>query len=555
MAKQDVAARIEDLLNEYLTGKELEIYNIEYKKEGKDWKLRVYLDKPIDCDTEYVDINECEDVTRFLSDKLDEEDFIERSYTLEVSSPGLDRELIKPSDFDRFRGREVEVKLYKSINGRKEFTGTLIGKSADEVTIETDERKVGIPAEQISKINLAVIFLEDTMNKDFLDALTDVELEKNISKEDIITAIEDAVELAYKKNYGNYPNVRVLVDREDGEVLVLMSKEVVSEVEDDMMEVSLEEARSYDERYEVGDVIEYQVDPKDFGRIAAQTAKQVVVQRIREAERRNSYDEFVNKQGEIVTAKIERINNGTMFLSVGNSEGILPLSEQVKTESFNVGDRIKVYVIDVKKATKGPQIFLSRSHPGLVRRLFELEVPEIADGTVEIKGIAREAGSRTKIAVYSHDENVDPVGACVGNRGTRVQNIVDELFGEKIDIIVWDEDPAVLISNVLKPAEVEGVYINYVSEKEKMATAVVPEQQLSLAIGREGQNVRLAARVSGWKIDIKSKSQLEDSGFDFDEYEDQDGQAADGLIDEDVPTDAPLDPEAAEVDNDVDAEA
>ena len=389
------------------------------------------------------------------------------------------------------------------------------------------------------------------MNKDFLDALTELEREKNISKEDIITAIEDAVELAYKKNYGNYPNVRVLVDREDGEVLVLMSKEVVSEVEDDMMEVSLEEARSYDERYEVGDVIEYQVDPKDFGRIAAQTAKQVVVQRIREAERRNSYDEFVNKQGEIVSAKIERINNGT----VGNSEGILPLSEQVKTESFNVGDRIKVYVIDVKKATKGPQIFLSRSHPGLVRRLFELEVPEISDGTVEIKGIAREAGSRTKIAVYSHDENVDPVGACVGNRGTRVQNIVDELFGEKIDIIVWDEDPAVLISNVLKPAEVEGVYINYVSEKEKMATAVVPEQQLSLAIGREGQNVRLAARVSGWKIDIKSKSQLEDSGFDFDEYEDQDGQAVDMLIDDDVPADAPLDPEAAEVENDVDAEA
>ena len=393
------------------------------------------------------------------------------------------------------------------------------------------------------------------MNKDFLDALTELEREKNISKEDIITAIEDAVELAYKKNYGNYPNVRVLVDREDGEVLVLMSKEVVSEVEDDMMEVSLEEARSYDERYEVGDVIEYQVDPKDFGRIAAQTAKQVVVQRIREAERRNSYDEFVNKQGEIVTAKIERINNGTMFLSVGNSEGILPLSEQVKTESFNVGDRIKVYVIDVKKATKGPQIFLSRSHPGLVRRLFELEVPEISDGTVEIKGIAREAGSRTKIAVYSHDENVDPVGACVGNRGTRVQNIVDELFGEKIDIIVWDEDPAVLISNVLKPAEVEGLYINYVSEKEKMATAVVPEQQLSLAIGREGQNVRLAARVSGWKIDIKSKSQLEDSGFDFDEYEDQDGQESEMLIDDDVPTDAPLDPEAAEVENDVDAEA
>ena len=377
------------------------------------------------------------------------------------------------------------------------------------------------------------------MNKEFLDALTELEREKNISKEDIITAIEDAVELAYKKNYGNYPNVRVSVDREDGEVLVLMSKEVVEDVEDDMMEVSLEEARSYDSRYELGDIIEYQVDPKDFGRIAAQTAKQVVVQRIREAERRNSYDEFVNKQGEIITAKIERINNGTMFLSVGNSEGILPLSEQVKSESFNVGDRIKVYVIDVKKATKGPQIFLSRSHPGLVRRLFELEVPEIADGIVEIKGVAREAGSRTKIAVYSHDENVDPVGACVGNRGSRVQNIVDELFGEKIDIIVWDEDPAILISNVLRPAEVEGVYINYVSEKEKMATAVVPEQQLSLAIGREGQNVRLAARVSGWKIDIKSKAQLEESGFAFEEYEDEDDSSENAVNEVEQPDKSP----------------
>ena len=377
------------------------------------------------------------------------------------------------------------------------------------------------------------------MNKEFLDALTELEREKNISKEDIITAIEDAVELAYKKNYGNYPNVRVSVDREDGEVLVLMSKEVVEDVEDDMMEVSLEEARSYDSRYELGDIIEYQVDPKDFGRIAAQTAKQVVVQRIREAERRNSYDEFVNKQGEIITAKIERINNGTMFLSVGNSEGILPLSEQVKSESFNVGDRIKVYVIDVKKATKGPQIFLSRSHPGLVRRLFELEVPEIADGTVEIKGVAREAGSRTKIAVYSHDENVDPVGACVGNRGSRVQNIVDELFGEKIDIIVWDEDPAILISNVLRPAEVEGVYINYVSEKEKMATAVVPEQQLSLAIGREGQNVRLAARVSGWEIDIKSKAQLEESGFAFEEYEDEDDSSENAVNEVEQPDKSP----------------
>ena len=212
-----------------------------------------------------------------------------------------------------------------------------------------------------------------------------------------------------------------------------------------------------------------------------------------------------------------------MLISLGRTEGRVPASEQVRTENFKPGDRIKVYVMDVKKENKGPQVLLSRSHPGLVRGLFELEIPEIADGTVEIKGTAREAGSRTKIAVYSHDPNVDPVGACVGNRGARVQNIADELFGEKIDIIVWDEDPAVLISNVLRPAIVEGVYIN---EEEKSATAVVPEQQLSLAIGREGQNVRLAARVSGWKIDIKSNDQLKEMGFAFDEYEDSDVEEA-----------------------------
>lgn len=340
------------------------------------------------------------------------------------------------------------------------------------------------------------------MNKEFLDALSDLEREKNVSKEEIITAIEEAVENAYKKNYGP-SNVRVIVDRETGEVIVLMGKEVVEEVFDDMTEVSLEEAKSYNEEYEIGDNIEYQIDPKDFGRIAAQGAKQIVVQKIREAERANSFNEYVDKKGEIISGKVERINNGTLLVSFGNTEGIIPAAEQVTTEHYKIGDRIKVYVMDVKKENKGPQVILSRSHPGLVRGLFELEIPEISDGTVEIKGVAREAGSRTKIAVYSTDENVDPVGACVGNRGSRVQNISDELNGEKIDIIVWDEDPAVFISNVLRPAIVEGVYIN---EDEKMATAVVPEQQLSLAIGKEGQNARLAAKLTGYKIDIKCEA-------------------------------------------------
>ncbi|NLY82359.1 MAG: transcription termination/antitermination protein NusA [Clostridiales bacterium] len=357
------------------------------------------------------------------------------------------------------------------------------------------------------------------MNVEFIKALNDLEKEKHISKEEIIEAIETALVLAYKKNYGSYQNVRVVVDNDTGDVAVLMRKDVVEEASDEMIEVSLEDALSLDSRYQIGDVIEYQVEPKAFGRIAAQTAKQVVVQKIREAERGNAYEDFVNRQGEIVTARVERISNDTVFLTIGDTDGILSISEQVQGEDFRLNEDIKVYVMDVKRTTRGPQIFLSRSHPGLVKKLFELEVPEIADGTVEIKGIAREAGSRTKLAVMSHDENVDPIGACVGSRGSRVQNIVDELFGEKIDIIVWDDVPEMLISNVLSPAKVEEVYI---AIDERAAIVVVPEEQLSLAIGREGQNVRLAARVSGWKIDIKSKSQLEDSDFDFESFLDVD---------------------------------
>lgn len=371
------------------------------------------------------------------------------------------------------------------------------------------------------------------MSKEFLDAFADLKKEKNLSQEEIIGAIKDSIENAYRKNYGA-SNVRVEVDMEEGNVTVFMGLEVVEEVEDDLTQISLEEAKEIYDGYELGDVVEYEIDPKDFNRIAAQGAKQVFVQKNREAERTNSYNEFIEKKGQIVTGKVERINNGTMLISLGRTEGRVPASEQVRTESFKPGDRIKVYVMDVKKENKGPQVLLSRSHPGLVRGLFELEIPEIADGTVEIRGTAREAGSRTKIAVYSNDPNVDPVGACVGNRGARVQNIADELFGEKIDIIVWDDDPAVLISNVLRPAIVEGVYIN---EDEKAATAVVPEQQLSLAIGREGQNVRLAARVSGWKIDIKSHEQLEEMGFAFDEYEDSediDESAAEEFIEEEA---------------------
>ncbi len=356
------------------------------------------------------------------------------------------------------------------------------------------------------------------MNKEFIEAICALEKEKDISKDILIEAIESALVSAYKKNYGTSQNVRVNIDRELGDIDVFMRKDVVEEVEDDMIEISLEEALEIDPRYEVGDVVEYQVTPRDFGRIAAQTAKQVVVQRIREAERGMIFDDYITRQGEIITGTVQRISNETIFVNMGKAEGILAATERVPGETYRINERIKVFIMDVKKTTKGPQVFLSRSHPGLVKRLFELEVPEIEDGVVEIKSIAREAGSRTKIAVYTEDENVDPVGACVGTRGSRVQNIVDELYGEKIDIITWSEDPEVLISNVLSPAKVEKVIIG--EEEEKTATVIVPDYQLSLAIGKEGQNVRLAAKLSGWKIDIKSHTQYFGNDPEIVEYAD-----------------------------------
>ncbi len=356
------------------------------------------------------------------------------------------------------------------------------------------------------------------MNKEFILAVEELEKEKGVSKDLLIEAIESALVSAYKKNYGTSQNVRVNIDRMTGDIDVFMRKDVVEEVEDPFSQISVSDAREIDPNFAAGDVVENQVTPKDFGRIAAQTAKQVVVQRIREAERGMIYDDYINRQSEIVNGVIQRISNDTVFINMGRTEGILAANEQVNGEVYQVNNRIKVYIMDVKRTPKGPQVYLSRSHPGLVKRLFELEVPEIQDGIVEIKSISREAGSRTKIAVYTEDENVDPVGACVGTRGTRVQAIVDELYGEKIDIINWSEDPAELIRSALSPAKVEQVIIE---DEERSATVIVPDYQLSLAIGKEGQNVRLAAKLCGWKIDIKSHSQYYPDGAEFPDYADE----------------------------------
>ena len=362
------------------------------------------------------------------------------------------------------------------------------------------------------------------MNKDFIEALEGISKEKHIPKELLLKTVEDALVSAYRKHVGHANNVRVEIDPEDGDVMVLSRLDIVEEVEDDSTQISLEEAHEVDPRFQIGQYIEFEVTPEDFGRIAAQTAKQVVVQKIREAERGIIYEDFKDRRGEIVTGIVQRKSGRSIFVDLGQSEGILPQREQVDRERFEVNDRLKVYIMDVKSSSKGPQIYLSRSHPGLVKGLFELEVPEIQDGTVEIKGIAREAGSRSKIAVWTEFENVDPVGSCVGSRGNRVQEIVRELNGEKIDIIAWSEDPEELIRNVLSPAKVEEVFID---EENKSALAIVPDHQLSLAIGKTGQNVRLAVKVSGWNIDIKSQSQYygddyegDYEGEDYQEYED-----------------------------------
>lgn len=378
------------------------------------------------------------------------------------------------------------------------------------------------------------------MNREFIDALEQLEEEKHIEKGVLLEAIESALLAAYRRNYSttgniNVDNVRVDIDSETGDISVLSRLEVVEEVMDENRELSLADAREIDARYEIGDAIEFAVTPEDFGRIAAQTAKQVVVQRIREAERSKVYDDFKNRLYEIVTGVVHRKSGATLFVDLGHTEAILPPREQVPGERFEVNDRLKAYIMDVKHSLKGPQIYLSRSHPGLVKKLFELEVPELTDGTVEIKAIAREAGSRTKMTVYTEFENVDPVGSCVGNRGARVQSVVNELDGEKIDVIPWSEEPEELIANVLSPAKVEDVFIVSDNDEEKAALVVVPDYQLSLAIGKEGQNVRLAAKVSGWKIDIKSHSQY---------YQDED---ADGVYDEDMNYEDSADAEVVEV--------
>ncbi len=345
------------------------------------------------------------------------------------------------------------------------------------------------------------------MNTDFIDALSEIEREKGISKDILIEAIEAALISSYKRNFNTAQNVRVDINRHTGLIKVYARKTVVEETLDPRLEISWEAAKAINSNFQLNDIVEIEVTPRDFGRIAAQTAKQVVTQRIREAERGLIYNAFIEKEDDIVTGIVQRVDPRNYYVDLGKIEALLPITEIMPTEKFKQQDRVKAYITKVENTTKGPQIMLSRTHPGLLKRLFELEVPEIYDGTVEIRSVAREAGFRSKIAVYSRDPEVDPVGSCVGPKGMRVQTIVNELKGEKIDIVNWSENIEEYVANALSPSKVLEVEV---FEAEKMARVIVPDYQLSLAIGIKGQNARLAAKLTGWKIDIKSESQAEE---------------------------------------------
>lgn len=346
-------------------------------------------------------------------------------------------------------------------------------------------------------------------SKELIVAMEELEKEKGINKDYLLESIETALVTAYKRNFDSVENVKITMDKETGEIHVYAEKDIVEKpenIEDTRLQITLEEARKLDSKLQVGDKAEIELVPKNFGRIAAGTAKQVIIQKIREASRNFLFDEFNERKGEIVSGIVQKSDGGIVVLDLGKLEGIMPIKEQIPTEKYKVNDKIRAYVLDVERGAKGaPQVIISRAHPDFVRKLFELEIPEIYEGVIEIKSVSRDPGNRSKVAVYSPNENIDPVGSCVGQKGIRIQNIINELNGEKIDVIEWSEDPAIFISAALLPAQVMAVDIK---EEERFAQVIVQDDQLSLAIGKMGQNARLAARLTNWKIDIKSESQF-----------------------------------------------
>ena len=360
-------------------------------------------------------------------------------------------------------------------------------------------------------------------NKELILALEELEKEKGIKKEYLLESIETALLTAYKRNFDALDNVKIVMDPQTGATHVYSIKEVMEHANDSALEISLEDAKKINKDVNIGDSVEVEIVPRNFGRIAAQTAKQVIIQKLREAEREIIYTEFNDRKGEIVSGIIQKADKNIVVMDLGRLEGIMPTKEQMPTENYRVNDKIKGYVLDVERGAKGaPQVIVSRSHPDFVRKLLEFEIPEIYEGVIEIKSVSRDPGYRSKVAVYSPDPNIDPVGSCVGQKGVRIQNVINELNGEKIDVIEWNEDPSIYISSALLPAQILAVDIK---EEEKFAQVIVPDDQLSLAIGKSGKNARLAAKLTNWKIDIKSETQFREMLMKAQESETQNEEA------------------------------
>ena len=446
------------------------LWDVRFQKEGAEWYLRIFIDKQ----DGGIGIEDCVNMSHALDEPLDEADPIDRSYSLQVSSPGIERELTRDFHFTRYLGSRVIVKFIRPVNGKRVYKCTLKDYDAGLITVEFDEGG-GMSFEK-----------------------------KEASY--LYEKIQNAIIVALRKDYNGKDVVSCEIDPENYEMNVFVRKNVVDEIDDEDTDITVADAQQYKPGAEAGDIIEIMLDTKDFGRIAAQTAKHVIRQGIRDAEKGQIMMEFQSKQQELVTAKVLSVDpiTGNATLEIGKAEAILPKGEQVPGEELTVGELIKVFIVDVRDTEKGPKAMISRTHQGLVKRLFETEVPEIYDGTVTINAISREAGARTKMAVSSKDENVDAIGACIGPRGSRVNKIVELLGGEKIDIVNYSEDPKQFVAAALAPANVLSVEIP--DSEVKSCVVTVPDNQLSLAIGNKGQNARLAARLTGWKIDIKPES-------------------------------------------------
>ena len=523
------ARAIADLAEPVL--EELGFRLVRVKVSGRDGgTVQIMAERP----SGEMSVEDCATISRRLSPVLDAYDPMPGQYRLEVSSPGIDRPLVRPSDFALWAGHEAKIELTELVDGRKRFRGLIEGVAKTEVRLKIElegkaepvidrpsllahqrsearrrrrrlqtrpcgqeARTLRLEAKEMAQAGVSANRLE------LLQIADAVAREKSIDRQVVITAMEDAIQKAAKSRYGSENEIKAEVDPKTGEIRLARLLEVVETVTMDATQISLEEARRRNPAAQVGDFIAEPLPPLDFGRVAAQNAKQVIVQKVREAERERQYDEYKDRVGEIVNGIVKRVEYGNVIVDLGRAEAIVRRDETLPRENFRYGDRIRAYVYDVRREQRGPQIFLSRTHPEFMAKLFAQEVPEVYEGIVTIKSVARDPGSRAKIAVVSRDASIDPVGACVGMRGSRVQAVVNELQGEKIDIIQWSPDAATFIVNALAPAEVVKVVLDEDAERIEV---VVPDQQLSLAIGRKGQNVRLASQLTGWDIDIMTEA-------------------------------------------------